>query len=523
MISARSVDSPLWIGFSLICSKSVSGGWDDELMTGDNHDDSSTARDAVADARREAAAAMARLAEAAVRYADCRIADDTAAGIGSGKRHRTKPGEFVADELALLLRDQPYQLRCLLARTRRLTADLPTVWEAFQRGEVDLEQIRVIDRVARRVTETATLAAIDNQAVEAAQTRTPKQLQIWLLRLLVQLEPLAFAERHRRALADRRVTVVQGVDGIGYVTGEVTAADAAAIDAMLAATARNLGADDPRTEQQRRADLFADLLLGRIAFDQADTEQDDDDDEEDEDASTQTGANEDAAEQPTANESEWLEIENIDPDTGELLGGQLQRINSDGEPVGEPVDSTPHQISDRRHKLIKQPRTTRIGVVVPLASLLGASDTPAELADRSGFMPAEALKQQIAETLDPDSRNQVLFTRLLTDNGGRLLDITELGRYPSKRLAEAIKIRAGTCRYPNCTVPADRCDLDHHQPVPQGPTSGTNMDPFCRRHHRGKTFAWHTAIRDHDALDWTMPTADHYRCVDQPLPTGRAA
>ena len=40
---------------------------------------------------------------------------------------------------------------------------LPTVWEAFRRGEVDAEQIRVIDRVARRVTEAATLAAIDEQ------------------------------------------------------------------------------------------------------------------------------------------------------------------------------------------------------------------------------------------------------------------------------------------------------------------------------------------------------------------------
>ena len=39
-------------------------------------------------------------------------------------RQRPKPGEFVADELSLLLRDQPYQVRCLLARTRRL-ADRP--------------------------------------------------------------------------------------------------------------------------------------------------------------------------------------------------------------------------------------------------------------------------------------------------------------------------------------------------------------------------------------------------------------
>ena len=149
----------------------------------------------------------------------------------------------MADELSLLLRDQPYQMRCLLARTRRLATSLPTVWDAFRRGDVDAEQIRVIDRVARRVTEAATLAAIDDQVIEAAHTRTPKQLHVWLLRLVVRLEPLAFEHRHRRALAERRVTVMQGADGIGYVTGEVSAQDAAAIDGMLAATARSLGAE----------------------------------------------------------------------------------------------------------------------------------------------------------------------------------------------------------------------------------------------------------------------------------------
>jgi hypothetical protein len=61
-------------------------------------------------------------------------------------------------------------------------------------------------------------------------------------------------------------------------------------------------------------------------------------------------------------------------------------------------------------------------VVVPLASLLGSSDTPAELADRSGFIAGQMLRDQIAATLDPDSRDEVLFTRLLTDNRGRLLD-----------------------------------------------------------------------------------------------------
>src|SRR5215217_462894 len=202
--------------------ESVGGGCDDECMTGDDQDNHSAAREAVADARREAARAQARLAEAAVRYADARIAQDTAAITGSGmSRLKTaKPGEFVADELSVMLRDQPYSVRCLLARSRRMAADLPTVWEGFRRGDLDAEQIRVIDRVARWVTEAATLAALDDQVIDAAQTKTPKQLTTWLLRLVVQLEPLAFQDRHRRALAERRVTVVQGLDGMGYVTGE---------------------------------------------------------------------------------------------------------------------------------------------------------------------------------------------------------------------------------------------------------------------------------------------------------------
>ena len=114
----------------------------------------------------------------------------------------------------------------------------------------------------------------------------------------------------------------------------------------------------------------------------------------------------------------------------------------------------------------------------------------------------------------------MLFTRLLTDDGGRLLDTTELGRYPSRRLAEAIRIRAGTCKHPTCTVPADRCDIDHHEPQPRGPTAGSNLDPGCRRHHRGKTFAWHATVRDGEGVDWTMPDATRYRCTDDPLPTG---
>ena len=227
------------------------------------------------------------------------------------------------------------------------------------------------------------------------------------------------------------------------MTGEVSAADAAAIDGTLAAAARSLGADDPRSEQQRRSDLFADLLLGRLRFTDADEQQT----VEVEDGSC--AAEMDRGDQPP----QWLEVEDIDPDTGELLGTHLQPIDADGEPVGEPINAATERAERLTPPVIKKPHQLRIGVIVPLSSLLGLSDAPAELADRSGLIPGQMLRDSIADALDVKSRDEVLFTRLLTDDGGRLIDTTELGRYASARLAEAIKIRAGTCRFPSCTVP----------------------------------------------------------------------
>ena len=477
-------------------------------MTEEESEDLRAVGNEVAAARREAAMASAKLAEISMKYADVRTASDRQDS-AVARPGRAKPGEFVADELSLVLREQPYAVRCLLARSRRLAAGLPTVWQAYREGDLDAEQVRVIDRVARRVSEPLTLAAIDEKSVEAAQSRCPKQLAAWLLRLVVRLEPLAFEQRHRRALAERRVTVVQGADGMGYVTGEVSASDAAAIDGMLAAAARSLGAQDPRNEQQRRSDLFADLLLGRLRL--ADPDEDD---------PIHASIGEESAD--GEERRRWLEVEDIDPGTGELLGTHMQAIDADGEAIGEPVD--PAIVAARFYEtVVRRPRQRRIGVVVPLASLLGTSDAPGELADRSALIPSSVLREQIVETFDPHSRDEVLFTRLLTDDGGRLMDTTELGRYASARLAQAIRVRAATCRFPSCNVPADRCDLDHHEPWPDGRTSARNLDPLCRRHHRGKTFAWLASVRDDDAVDWTMPYADRYRCVDEPLPTGVAA
>src|SRR5829696_6043861 len=171
---------------------------------------------------------------------------------------------------------------------------------------------------------------------------------------------------------------------MGYVTGEVSAADVAAIDGMLAAAARSLGSDDPRTEQQRRADMFADLLLGRLRL-------------VDPDESDSDNALEEQADEADSVQSEWLEVEDVDPETGEFLGTRLQRIAADGEPIGEPIGPALDLAAGLMPAFIRRPRQLRIGVVVPLSSLLGLSDAPAELADRSGLISGEILRLRIAE------------------------------------------------------------------------------------------------------------------------------
>lgn len=122
-----------------------------------------------------------------------------------------------------------------------------------------------------------------------------------------------------------------------------------------------------------------------------------------------------------------------------------------------------------------------------------------------------------ARRIDPTQAAK--YHRLMTDAGKHHNSAL---CYPSARLAEAIKIRAGACRFPTCTVPADRCDLDHHDPHPRGPTSGANMNPGCRRHHGGKPSPGRPPSETTTTGRLDMPDAEHYRCIDEPLPTGRA-
>jgi hypothetical protein len=151
-------------------------------------------------------------------------------------------------------------------------------------------------------------------------------------------------------------------------------------------------------------------------------------------------------------------------------------------------------------------RRGRVGplvrVVVAATTLLGLDEQPGELAGY-GPLSAEAARRLAA---DPTGTWQ----RLLTDPAsGALLDVGRTRYSPPAALAEHIRSRDRTCRFPGCRMPAQRCDLDHLCRYPDGPTSHCNLCAECRHHHRLKHEAGWQLDNDPDqfaTLTWTTPT-----------------
>ncbi|BBZ73565.1 hypothetical protein MPRS_46580 [Mycobacterium paraseoulense] len=90
----------------------------------------------------------------------------------------------------------------------------------------------------------------------------------------------------------------------------------------------------------------------------------------------------------------------------------------------------------------------------------------------------------------------------------------EPGYLPSPALADFVRCRDLTCRWPGCDQPALACDLDHTIAYAQGgPTHAANLKCLCRTHcrtitfwsrvgpHRRRTASRLTAIRMSNATD----------------------
>jgi hypothetical protein len=86
---------------------------------------------------------------------------------------------------------------------------------------------------------------------------------------------------------------------------------------------------------------------------------------------------------------------------------------------------------------------------------------------------------------------------------------------PSTALAEFVRWRDLTCRWPGCDEPAARCQIDHTVPYPLGPTHPSNNKLYCPHHHLLKTFyvgegGWSERQLPDGTLILTAPTGHVY-------------
>lgn len=301
---------------------------------------------------------------------------------------------FAADELGAVLKQPTQTVQCRLAEARRVRGLLPLTWMAHLRGDIDAWRVRLIASTAGTLCEPESLLKLDEKVAGYASNHTASQIKAWLRRFVARVEADRHTERTKRELS-QRVVWVDHDDGVSWLHAMIPTADAVRIDAALTHRAKLLPSDD-RTLDHKRADVLADLLVGRDG-------------------------------------------------TGTTRAGAI------------------------------------IAVTIPIASLASITDEPGISFDGEFTLPAELVRELAAES-------GTVFHRLMTDPEGRILDVTEIGRFPSPRLRIAVQARDGTCRVPACSRPAAECDLDHEEAHPRGPTSGTNLQALCRRHHRMKTY-----------------------------------
>lgn len=376
-------------------------------------------------AQTEAKIALRMLAFADLRRRESELALDPAIG--------KLEASFAADELSIILLQPTMTVQCRLAEARRVRGILPQVWAAWQDGVIDQFRVRLIAEAVDKLQSNLSIIELDYRVVDYAAAHTTAQVKAWLRRFVARAEPDRQKERARTDLERRCVYVDHEADGVSWIHALVRSTDASRIDTLLTSLAKATPADDC-TLDQRRSDLFADLLLGRV----------------------------DLAGAPT----------------GRSHGGAV------------------------------------IGVTVPITTLSGFDNTPGESFDRRFNLPADMVRELAAEP-------GTLFYRLLTDPLGHLLDVTEIGRYPSRKLRHTLDIRDGMCAFPTCSVPADNCDADHVIPSPRGPTSSDNLRHLCRRHHRMKTFDIVETDFGAAGHRWHLPDGSTIRSETYPLATAR--
>ena len=490
-----------------------------------------------------------------VALAACVRAEELAvaelAGDGSdGERHRPDALHVVASAVSPMLCATPRGMVARVARAVRVVEELPRTLAAALAGVLDGRQVAIVADVAASVDVAA--VGLYDRAVEASQVGalTPGRFRRACERAAFAVDPGAGQRRAEGALRDRFVKVEPGLDpGMALWTAALPAADSArawgAVDELAHEYVR---ADSGRPIDQARADAFLDLVLGQAQVTTtvelvvpvftrpgaaglpgcAPVT-----------PSTGSGLPAPRASGPPAPPASRspsappasgppappASVAGATP--GSMTLDRLGLADVEGPPLASlyaigselwgggcrELDGLPEQAAAKL-LVVQQLERARAEWSALSAHLLEACGLtlgpwrPPEVGVRDpkvGWILSAAL---VGVLTDPDVRVRITVADALT---GVTLARDPRSYRPNAALAQRIRDRDRTCRFPGCGVSAKRADIDHVVPFPDGRSHEGNLLCLCRSHHGFKHHArWTVELASDGTCVWTSPTGRRY-------------
>ncbi len=427
---------------------------------------------------------------------------------------------WAPDEIALALSLSRVTALNRLAQAVQLRDDLPAVLKAWEHGRVDAAKVRAITDACLRVP-VDLAAAVAERVLPRAPGQTLAQLKQSLKRAVIAVDPDGADQRHTQAGKKRRVVLNPDDDGMATLWAYLTAPQAMTAYGWLTALARGLGAQDPRSMDQRRADLFTALLTGHLTVvpptpdpgpggetttaEPGHTPQPADSAEpaDSADRADTVGGRATTAEAATSADSADHSADDLTGDRETCPSGPAEHTEHPTGPDRPPPRPEPPSPTGLPQPV--NPGKPLVHVLVPITTLYRADHHPAEL---TGYGPIPA-------TLARDIAADGLWKRLVTDPlSGTLLDHGRTTYRPPTATADFIRARDTHCRFPTCRRRALDCELDHTQAwtTDHGATTAENLYDACPHHHHLKHDApgWTVTQNPGATLTWTTPTGHRY-------------
>ncbi|WP_369798465.1 DUF222 domain-containing protein [Mycobacterium sp. URHB0044] len=421
---------------------------------------------------------------------------------------------------------------------------LPTISALFHDGLIGYRLIATIVRRTGLIKDPDALRAVDTELAAMVQgwgamsmDKTDQAIDA----LIATHDPYALRRTQEKARGRAVDVFVDDDSGMATLWATLFATDAAAFDQRLDAMASTLCAHDPRTRDQRRSDAMGAIghgqdrlicLCGRddclgatsvpstvVVYVVANA---------DSVAPPTPAACPDQpdggatpADPPTA-ETDDAEADDTDADADADAEAEAEENDADADTTETSIaasDDARHE-SDRVAADAAAQHASLDGESPPMFSKPLREMTLAEVYAECNADPGEPLATPPGVIIGGPLLPGPVVARAALH--AKIVPVVHPGnappelRYtPSRKLADFVRCRDLTCRFPHCTVPANRCDVDHTIAHPLGPTSASNLKCLCRFHHLLKTFwggpcGWRDQqLPDGDVI-WTSPSGQTY-------------